>query len=67
MLLLHLKVLPDNGIMYLGFPLHTAHKLQPLDIGIFVQFKSKLKVAYNNWHVNHPGKALTLYDIPSLA
>lgn len=56
-----------NGIVYLSFPPHTSHKLQPLDVGVFGPFKSKLKVAFNDWHTGHPGKALTIYEIPSLA
>lgn len=51
----------------MSFPPHTSHKLQPLDVGIFGPFKAKLKVAFNNWHINHPGKALSTYDIPALA
>ncbi|GBP61757.1 hypothetical protein EVAR_31085_1 [Eumeta japonica] len=57
----------ENGIVYLSFPPHTSHKLQPLDVGVFGPFKAKLKVAFNDWHINHPGKALTIYDIPSLS
>lgn len=25
----------DNGIVYLSFPPHTTHRLQPLDVGVF--------------------------------
>ncbi|GBP07644.1 hypothetical protein EVAR_2768_1 [Eumeta japonica] len=57
----------ENGIVYLSFPPHTSHKLQPLDVGVFGPFKAKLKVAFNDWHINHPGKALTIYDIPNLS
>lgn len=57
----------DNGIVYLSFPPHTSHKLQPLDVGVFGPFKAKLKIAFNDWHINHPGKALTIYDIPKLS
>lgn len=57
----------DNGIIYMSFPPHTTHRLQPLDVGIFGPFKAKLKVAFNDWHVNNPGKTLTIYNIPGLA
>ncbi|XP_073956414.1 uncharacterized protein [Choristoneura fumiferana] len=57
----------DNGIVYLSFPPHTTHRLQPLDVGIFGPFKAKLKTAFNDWHVNNPGKTLNIYNIPQLA
>ncbi|KAG5892730.1 hypothetical protein JTB14_001101 [Gonioctena quinquepunctata] len=56
-----------NGIIYLSFPPHTTHRLQPLDVGVFGPFKAKLKIAFNDWHVNNPGKTLTIYNIPKLA
>lgn len=56
----------ENGIIYLSFPPHTSHRLQPLDVGVFGPFKSKLKIAFNNWHIMNPGKALTIYNIPKL-
>lgn len=46
----------DNGIVYISFPPHTTHRLQPLDVGVFGPFKAKLKVAFNDWHVSNPGK-----------
>ncbi|XP_047123036.1 uncharacterized protein LOC124806312 [Hydra vulgaris] len=55
-----------NGIIYLSFPPHTTHRLQPLDVGVFGPFKAKLKVAFNDWHVNNPGKILNIYNIPKL-
>lgn len=57
----------DNGIVYLSFPPHTTHRLQPLDVGIFGPFKAKLKTAFNDWHVNNPGKTLNIYNLPQLA
>jgi hypothetical protein len=53
----------ENGIIMLSFPPHTSHKLQPLDVGVFGPFKSSLKVALNNWTVNHPGQTISIYDI----
>jgi transposase-like protein len=57
----------DNGIIYLSFPPHTSHKLQPLDVAVFGPFKSKLKTAFNDWHVTNPGKTVTIYNIPKIA
>ncbi|XP_046975376.1 MFS-type transporter clz9-like [Vanessa cardui] len=55
----------ENGIIYLSFPPHTSHRLQPLDVGVFAAL-SKLKIAFNNWHTMNPGKALTIYNTPKL-
>lgn len=57
----------DNGIVYLSFPPHTTHRLQPLDVGVFEPFKSKIKTAFNDWHVSNPEKTLNIYNIPKLA
>ena len=57
----------DNGIIYLSFPPHTTHRLQPLDVAVFGPFKTKLKTAFNDWHVNNPSKTLSIYNIPKLA
>lgn len=56
----------ENGIVLLSFPPHTSHRFQPLDISIFGPFKSKLSVVFNNWHLNYPGRTLTIYDLPAL-
>lgn len=57
----------ENGIVYLSFPPHTTHRLQPLDVGVFGPFKAKLKIAFNDWHVSNPGKTMNIYNIPKLA
>ncbi|GBO99210.1 hypothetical protein EVAR_65915_1 [Eumeta japonica] len=56
----------ENGIIYRSFPPHTSHRLQTLDVGVFIPFKSKLKITFNNWHIMNPAKALTIYNIPKL-
>lgn len=56
----------DNGIVYLSFPPHTSHKLQPLDIGVFGPFKAKLKVSFNDWHITNVGKTLSIHQIAQL-
>lgn len=57
----------DNGIVYLSLPPHTSHKLQPLDVGVFGPFKGKLKIAFNDWHIQNVGKTLTIYNIAELS
>lgn len=34
----------ENRIVLLSFPPHCSHRLQPLDVGVFGQFKNALKV-----------------------
>lgn len=57
----------ENGIIYLSLPPHTTHRLQPLNVGVFGPLKAKLKTAFNDWHVNNPGKTINIYNIPQLA
>ncbi|CAK1597348.1 unnamed protein product [Parnassius mnemosyne] len=56
----------DHGIVYLSLPPHTSHKLQPLDVSVFGPFKSKLKIAFNDWHIRNVGKTLSIYNIAEL-
>ncbi|KAJ8959923.1 hypothetical protein NQ314_006125 [Rhamnusium bicolor] len=55
----------DNGIGFLLLHPHTSHKMQPLDVRVFGPFKGKCKIAFNDWHLNHPRRSVTIYDIPS--
>lgn len=57
----------DNGIVYLSLPPHTSHKLQPLDVSVFEPFKGKLKIAFNDWHIQNVRKTLTIYNIAELS
>jgi len=66
---IHVKNIPvidiakKHHITILCFPLHTTHKLQPLDIS----FMRPLSIYYiqevNLYLVNHPGRVITIYDI----
>ncbi|CAG4953195.1 unnamed protein product [Parnassius apollo] len=53
----------DRGIVYLCLPPHTSHKLQPLDVSVFGPFKSRFKIAFNDWHIRNVGKTLSIYNI----
>ncbi|KAG5898888.1 hypothetical protein JTB14_003282 [Gonioctena quinquepunctata] len=55
----------DNGIVYLSFPPHTSHKLQPLDV--FGPFEGKFKTAFNDWHVSNAGKTIIICQIAELS
>lgn len=57
----------NNGIVVLSFPPHCTHRLQPLDVGVFGPFKSALKVAFNNFNIEHPGTPLTIKNIGMLS
>jgi len=60
------KYAKDNGIVLVTFPPHTTHRLQPLDVGVLGPFKSKVKIAQNDWMTNNPGKTLKIHDLPNL-
>lgn len=57
----------DNGIILLSFPPHCSRRMQPLDIAVYGPFKSAMKVAFNNFISTYAGKAITIYDIPTLS
>ncbi|GLV34029.1 hypothetical protein CBL_05049 [Carabus blaptoides fortunei] len=56
----------DNGLVLLTFPPHTTHHLQSLDVSVFGPFKARCRASFNTWMFNHPGKAITIYDIAHL-
>ncbi|CAG4932395.1 unnamed protein product [Colias eurytheme] len=56
----------ENGITLLTFPPHCTHKLQPLDVAVNSSFKAKIAVAQNDWLLNHPGKTITIHDLPGI-
>lgn len=40
--------------------------MQPLDVGIFGPFKNVFSVAFNDCMVSHPGKTISVRNIPEL-
>lgn len=56
----------ENGITMLSFPPHCSHKLQPLDRSVFGPLKAFFNSACDNWMKTHPGKTISIYDIPGL-
>ena len=56
----------ENHICLLTIPPHSSHKMQPLDRTFFGPFKSHYNVACDNWIVNHPGRAITQYQVSAL-
>ncbi|XP_063216749.1 uncharacterized protein LOC134542016 [Bacillus rossius redtenbacheri] len=61
-----LDYLKDKGVTVLSFPPHCSHKLQPLDRSVFGPLKKFVNSACDSWLVNHPGKTMTIYDIPEV-
>lgn len=61
-----IKFCKDNGISLISFPPHTTHRLQPLDVGVFGPFKGFLSVAFNDWMLSNPGKAITIRNLGEL-
>lgn len=55
-----------NSIIMLSFPPHCTHRLQPLDVGINGPFKSYCTKGQDNWLRNHPGKTMSIYEIPGI-
>lgn len=56
----------ENGVTVLSFPPHCSHKLQPLDRTVYGPLKKYFNKACDNWLASHPGKTITIYDIPEL-
>ena len=56
----------ENGIVMLSFPPHCTHRLQPLDRSIYGPFKKYFNIVADEWHLNNPGKGMTIYDLPAL-
>lgn len=56
----------EHYITILGFPHHTTHRLQPLDVSIFWLIKTFYSQACENVMVNHPGSVISEAHIPTL-
>jgi hypothetical protein len=56
----------ENGVTVLSFPPHCSHKLQPLDRSVYGPFKHYVNTACDDWMRTHPGKTMSIYDIPGI-
>ena len=52
----------ENGIVILTLPPHTSNKLQPL-VSVYDPFKTFYCQGLNEWMLQNPGRAATIYDI----
>ncbi|XP_064639539.1 uncharacterized protein LOC135495059 [Lineus longissimus] len=54
----------ENCLTIVTFPPHCSHKLQPLDISVYGPLKKYYSAAANEWNLSHPGRRITIYDLP---
>jgi hypothetical protein len=62
-----LDLAKKNGVVWLSFPPHTSHKLQPLDRSVYGPIKKFVNNASDAWLRSSPGRTTTICDIPSTA
>lgn len=56
----------EHSVVMLGFPPHTSHRLQPLDVAFFGPLKRYYSDACDNFMVSHPGQVIGEKDVASL-
>ena len=56
----------ENGVVMLTIPPHTSLYLQLLDRTCYRPFKTALGLEMDGWMHSHPGRTVTIYDVPSL-
>ncbi|XP_003240827.1 uncharacterized protein LOC100571979 [Acyrthosiphon pisum] len=56
----------ENGIVMLGFPPHTSHRLQPLDVGFYGPLKTSYSQACDDFLVSNPGICISITHIPKI-
>ncbi|KAJ8948653.1 hypothetical protein NQ318_022721 [Aromia moschata] len=56
----------ENFVTLLCLPLHTTHKLPPLDVGVMFPFNAYMDQALETWINNHSGKTVTAFQISSI-
>lgn len=55
-----------HSITLISLPPHASHRLQPLDRVISGPMKTAYAKECDKWLVNHPGRAITLYNVARL-
>ena len=56
----------ENNVHLLCLPSHTTHILQPLDVEVFISFKSNFSKSCQHFLAKHPGQVITTDSIASL-
>ena len=45
----------EVGLDLVTLPSHTSHRLQPLDVGVFVPYERAFREDRDAWVLKHPG------------
>ncbi|XP_045482114.1 uncharacterized protein LOC123686157 [Harmonia axyridis] len=61
-----IKLCEENHIILLGFPPHTSHLIQPLDVSIYGPLKTAYLQACEDFLTHNRVRVITLYDFSSL-
>lgn len=56
----------ENGLVMLGFPPHTSHRLQPLDVRFYGHLKTAYSQACDDFLVSNPGTCITITHVPKI-
>jgi len=52
----------ENFIIIVTFPPHCSYKL-PLDVTVYGPFKTRYRIAMNEWMLSNPDKTVTIYQV----
>lgn len=61
-----LEYATKNHIIFLSFPPHTTHKLQPLDVSVYGPIKKYFEQEIATFHKVHPGRTISQLDVASI-
>lgn len=45
---------------------HTSHRLQPLDVSVFVPFKTFYNQGLDLWHISRDGKTFSIFNVAEI-
>ena len=62
-----ITVAKESGLTLLTLPPHCSHRMQPLDVCVFAQFKRFYAHYADVYQRSLPGRAITIYKVASLA
>jgi hypothetical protein len=54
----------EHRVTLLMCPLHSSHKLQPMDVALYFSFKAFYDMSVCSWLNGYPGILLSIYDNP---
>lgn len=61
-----IDVCRNNGICLLGFPAHTSHRLQPLDVAFYSPLKTAYSQGCEDYLVSNPGAVITIREVAGI-